>query len=64
MIHWDEKAKRIAKKFDLYNEDLSQIELLLTRPNNIEKVAIITSSRNEIMWYLIDDTIFCDINFR
>jgi hypothetical protein len=63
MIHWDEKAKRIAKQFDMYNEDLSQIELLLTRCD-IKKVGIVTESHNEIMWYLFMDTIFCDIEFR
>ena len=58
-IKWDEKAKRLAEKYDLYTNDLPQIEILLEQPNGIKEIGIKTDDDRTIFWYLKDEWIFC-----
>ena len=60
-IHWDEKAKRLAEKYDMYDYSINQIEVLLTQPNGICGVGIETEDDRHITWYLKDNWIFCKV---
>lgn len=60
-IHWDEQAKRLAEKHDLYTHEPSQIEVLLEQDNGIIEFGIETDEGKKIYWYLKDNWIYCKI---
>ena len=63
-IHWDEKAKRLAEKYDMYDVGITQIEIALTQPNGIDGIGIKTDDGREIMWALKNNWIVCKVSTR
>lgn len=63
-IHWDEKAKRLAEKYDMYDVGITQIEVALTQPNGILGIGIETDDGRNIMWTLKNNWIVCKVSTR
>jgi len=61
-IHWDEKAKRLAQQYDLYDEVMCYLEIRLEQPNGIRKMGIVTEDNRVIFWYLKNGWIYCDVD--
>jgi len=62
-IKWDEKAKRLADKYDLYDYDC-YLEIRLEQDNGINKMGIETDDGRTIMWYIKDNCIYCDVKIN
>jgi hypothetical protein len=60
-IHWDEKARRLAEKYDLFDYDLSFLELRLEQDNGINQMGIKTDDGRTIFWYIKDGWMYCDV---
>lgn len=63
-IHWSEKARRMAEKYDMYDVGITEIEVALTQPNGILGIGIETDDGRHIMWTLKNNWIVCEVSTR